>query len=176
VDSDKVTALEQKIDKLQQIRSDEQAAAANKVVDDWIDANSASLFVNGDQSQGLAPYGVKFTEFEDKVLAWAGPEGKNMSRAELNSRTRQLLESAGITPESMTQQQGAAHPQVMPAGQQAAQQPQTFMQTLPQQGVENRLHEHAAFQPAAQPQIPMGKGGLPTLHHYIQANPNQLQG
>jgi len=169
VRSDDVKALQEELNVLRDERLQERQLTENAKIDSWIDSHADSVWINGDPQQGMAPYGAKFQEMEHKIREWAN--GEPLSRAELHGRTLKLMNDIGFTPESFAMQ-GADQPAA-----QESQPASTFMSTVPasQQGAQNRLHDHAAMQPPATPQVTLGKGGWPSLMNHIQTNPAQLQ-
>jgi hypothetical protein len=148
---------------MKQERQATASRAANDTVNKWVNENAAALFINGDQANGLAPYGEKFKQMEDTVKQWS--RGENLTRPELHRRTLRMMSDLDITPDTVGAAAGV--PQSTD---------DSFMGQAPQPNpqVHNTLQDFAAIKPPEPPTLKLGKSGLPSLMHHIQSNPNHL--
>jgi hypothetical protein len=159
-----VEGLQKELAEMKQVLADQAATTSDNEVDSWIDTNANQLFVNGDRTGQLTPYGQKYNEFAGHVQRLAADLGQTPDRLTTHRNVVNLMQAAG-----QSLQEQAPPPAEVPVPQ-AAPQTQSFIQQAAQTTPRvhhNRLVEHAAQQPNGTPAIPMGKRGMPSLQGII---------
>ena len=139
---------------LEELRAERQATQQSQV-NQWIEANRTRLY---DQSGQFTPYAKLYQQFEE-VISSAAP---NISPLERHNKVLEKLNAAQAAFQSTLPAQGT-----VPAPQPVQQ--QSFLSGAARRNGTNRLSEYqGAASNQVKPQVPVGKGGHPSLAGLIQ--------